>query len=195
VGGGGTRASFLLLSLGLPRCIVDVCLSACSAAQVSAASWDLLMPGRRHLQELPQDRFFMGMLLRRLQGRLHLVHLGAESQHASSSPVCSDIPLHLPAKGAGGDFVSLLQTVRPEEGSCQALLTSRPKNPPPPNQGKACLHPSSLQEWQNHPTLSQQQVEWRSSSVPAVAHDHPMLGCGHLRGAASWRGGSAILQE
>lgn len=67
----------------------------------------------------------MGVLLKRLQGRLRLVHLRAESQHVSSSPFCSEILPRPPAKGTGGDFITLLQTVRPEEGSCQALPTHR----------------------------------------------------------------------
>lgn len=46
-------------------------------------------------------------------------------QHISGSLFCSEILPRPPAKGTGGDFVTLLQTVRlgPEEGSCPALPT------------------------------------------------------------------------
>lgn len=49
---GGTRASCLLLGLGLHQCFVHVCLLVCSAAQTSAASWSSLTPGRTQLAGL-----------------------------------------------------------------------------------------------------------------------------------------------
>lgn len=94
----------------------------------------------------------------------------------STSPF-SEVSPRPPAKGTGGDFVTILQTGRPEEGGI-----AHPQVKETSQKWEASIHHCSttiLQEQQNCLMLLQLPVEQESSSTTAMAHNHPTSGWRH----------------